>query len=30
MAGLGDVLDTNVLLSGLAYPASVPGRLIAA
>jgi predicted nucleic acid-binding protein len=30
MAGLGVVLDTNVLLSGLAYPASVPGRLIAA
>jgi hypothetical protein len=26
MAGLGVVLDTNVLLSGLAYPASVPGR----
>jgi predicted nucleic acid-binding protein len=24
------VLDTNVLLSGIAYPASVPGRLIAA
>jgi len=24
------VLDTNVLLSGLAYPASVPGRLVAA
>ena len=30
MAGLAVVLDTNVLLSGLAYPASVPGRLIAA
>ena len=30
MASLGVVLDTNVLLSGLAYPASVPGRLIAA
>jgi hypothetical protein len=27
MAGLAVVLDTNVLLSGLAYPASVPGRL---
>ncbi len=24
------VLDTNVLLSGIAYPASVPGKLIAA
>ena len=30
MASLGVVLDTNVLLSGLAYPASMPGRLIAA
>jgi predicted nucleic acid-binding protein len=30
MAGLAVVLDTNVLLSGLAYPASVPGRLLAA
>jgi predicted nucleic acid-binding protein len=30
MAGLAVVLDTNVLLSGLAYPASVPGPLIAA
>jgi putative PIN family toxin of toxin-antitoxin system len=30
MAGLAVVLDTNVLFSGLAYPASVPGRLIAA
>jgi predicted nucleic acid-binding protein len=29
-AGLAVVLDTNVLLSGLAYPASVPGRLLAA
>jgi predicted nucleic acid-binding protein len=29
MAGLAVVLDTNVLLSGLAYPASVPGRLLA-
>jgi putative PIN family toxin of toxin-antitoxin system len=24
------VLDTNVLLSGIAYPASVPGKIIAA
>mgnify|MGYP004701025809 CR=1 FL=1 len=24
------VLDTNVLLSGIAYPASIPGRLLAA
>ena len=30
MAGLAVVLDTNVLLSGLAYPASVAGRLLAA
>jgi hypothetical protein len=30
MAGLAVVLDTNVLLSGLAYPASVLGRLITA
>ena len=30
MSSLGVVLDTNVLLSGLAYPASMPGRLIAA
>ncbi len=30
MPSLGVLLDTNVLLSGLAYPASVPGRLIAA
>ena len=29
-AGLAVGLDTNVLLSGLAYPASVPGRLLAA
>jgi len=28
MAGMAVVLDTNVLLSGLAYPTSVPGRLI--
>jgi putative PIN family toxin of toxin-antitoxin system len=27
---LGTVLDTNVLLSGIAYPTSVPGKLIAA
>jgi len=30
MPSLGVVLDTNVLLSGLAYPLSVPGKLIAA
>ena len=30
MAGLRVVLDTNVLVSGLAYPASVPGRILAA
>ena len=30
MPALGAVLDTNVLLSGIAYPASVPGKLIAA
>lgn len=30
MPSLGVVLDTNVLLSGLAYPGSVPGKLIAA
>lgn len=30
MATLRVVLDTNVLLSGLAYPASVPGKIIAA
>lgn len=28
MAGLRVVLDTNVLVSGLAYPASVPGRIL--
>lgn len=28
MAGLRVVLDTNVLVSGLAYPASVPGRIV--
>ena len=30
MASLRVVLDTNVLLSGIAYPASVPGKIIAA
>lgn len=30
MPALRVVLDTNVLLSGIAYPASVPGKLIAA
>jgi putative PIN family toxin of toxin-antitoxin system len=30
MPALGVVLDTNVLLSGIAYPGSVPGKLIAA
>ncbi|MCP5420206.1 MAG: putative toxin-antitoxin system toxin component, PIN family [Gammaproteobacteria bacterium] len=30
MPTLRAVLDTNVLLSGIAYPASVPGKLIAA
>lgn len=30
MAGIRVVLDTNVLVSGLAYPASIPGRIIAA
>jgi uncharacterized protein len=28
MAGLRVVLDTNVLVSGLAYPGSVPGRIV--
>jgi uncharacterized protein len=28
MAALRVVLDTNVLVSGLAYPASVPGRIV--
>lgn len=28
MPGLRIVLDTNVLVSGLAYPASIPGRII--
>jgi putative PIN family toxin of toxin-antitoxin system len=30
MARLRVVLDTNVLVSGLAYPASVPGRILGA
>jgi putative PIN family toxin of toxin-antitoxin system len=30
VATLRVVLDTNVLLSGIAYPASVPGRIMAA
>lgn len=30
MATLRVVLDTNVLLSGLAYPASTPGKILAA
>ncbi len=30
MATLRVVLDTNVLVSGLAYPGSVPGRIVAA
>jgi uncharacterized protein len=30
MAGLRVVLDTNVLVSGIAYPASVPGKVLAA
>jgi len=30
MAGLRVVLDTNVLVSGLAYPGSVPGRILGA
>jgi putative PIN family toxin of toxin-antitoxin system len=28
MPGLQVVLDTNVLVSGLAYPGSVPGRIV--
>jgi putative PIN family toxin of toxin-antitoxin system len=28
MAGLRVVLDTKVLVSGLAYPASIPGRIL--
>lgn len=30
MASLRVVLDTNVLVSGLAYPGSIPGRIVAA
>ena len=30
MPGLRIVLDTNVLVSGLAYPGSVPGRIVTA
>jgi putative PIN family toxin of toxin-antitoxin system len=30
MAGLRVVVDTNVLVSGLAYPASIPGRILGA
>jgi len=30
MPGLRVVLDTNVLVSGFAYPGSVPGRIVAA
>ena len=30
MAGLRVVLDTNVLVSGLAYPNSIPGRIVGA
>lgn len=30
MARLRIVLDTNVLLSGIAYPASIPGKILAA
>jgi putative PIN family toxin of toxin-antitoxin system len=30
MPGLRVVLDTNVLVSGLAYPGSVPGRILSA
>jgi len=30
MSGLRVVLDTNVLVSGLAYPASIPGRIMSA
>lgn len=30
MATLRVLLDTNVLLSGIAYPASVPGKILAA
>jgi putative PIN family toxin of toxin-antitoxin system len=30
MAGVRVVLDTNVLVSGLAYPGSIPGRILGA
>lgn len=30
MATIRVVLDTNVLVSGLAYPASIPGKVVAA
>lgn len=30
MAGIRVVLDTNVLVSGLAYPTSTPGRIVTA
>lgn len=30
MATLKVILDTNVLLSGIAYPASIPGKILAA
>ena len=30
MAQISNVLDTNVLLSGIAYPNSIPGKIIAA
>jgi uncharacterized protein len=30
MAQISVVLDTNVLLSGIAYPASIPGKIISA
>ena len=30
MAGLRVVLDTNVLVSALAYPVSIPGRILSA
>lgn len=30
MANMRVVLDTNVLVSGVAYPASVPGRILSA
>jgi putative PIN family toxin of toxin-antitoxin system len=30
MSGLRVVLDTNVLVSGIAYPTSIPGRIVSA